>query len=98
MRGISDRMVKFLPAVIATFLWIFLVFLVREYALVRPSASQAPAPELTVSEPPNKENPRVIALQRMDRRLSRLARSNLAFNAPKQMRLGETETLKSLRQ
>jgi hypothetical protein len=43
---------------------------------------------------PKEENPRVIALQRMDSRLSRLARSNLAFNAPKQMRLGETETLK----
>ena len=90
-------MVKYLPAVIiATFLWIFLVLV---WHALRPQdpiivGSGSPGPEPTVSEPPNKENPRVIALQRMDRRLSRLARSNLAFNAPKQMRLGENETLK----
>jgi hypothetical protein len=91
-------MVKYLPAVIiATSLWSLWIFLVLVWHALGPQEdfrAGSPGPEPTVSEPPNKQNPRVRALQRMDRRLSRLARSNLAFNAPKQMRLGENETLK----
>jgi hypothetical protein len=58
-----------------------------------PSQPRYGAPSgATTAAPP--EDPRTIALKKMDRRLTRLARSNLAFNAPEQMQLGETNTIK----
>jgi hypothetical protein len=78
--------------------------LVFQISVQNEAPSTAPAPEPVGGAPekeetgsaggtlpPERQN---LALKRLDRRLSQLARSNLAFDAPRQMQLGETETIR----